>query len=269
MNDIVKLQREGARLMAEGATIQAIKFFEEAHKLQPSNPGLIFNLAACEHNIGQHASASRNFKKTLICDPTFGRALGQVVTFTAKNSDPARALLQVRWLACLVPLSAQARALNTLYLFELKRHEAVAPAARRSLVCEPSAAGTYRLMGLSASVLQQLDTSSTALERACILQPSWANAHLALAGVKFAQRDFQRALAEATTAVALGAYPAEGAFWQARAALALNRVGDADEYFAKAVSLEPQRQVSARIARLTLNMWDFQELHELRNQENS
>ena len=186
MNDIAKSQREGARLMAEGATIQAIKFFEEAHKIQPANPGLIFNLAACEHNVGQHASASRNFKKTLICDPTFGRALGQVVTFTAKNLGPARALLQVRWLACLAPLSAQTLALNALYLFELKRHEAVTPAARRSLVCEPSTAGNYRLMGLSASALQQMDTSSTALERACILQPGWANAHLALAGTKFA-----------------------------------------------------------------------------------
>lgn len=262
MNDIVELQRDGARLLAEGLVSEAIARFEAASRLSPLNSGLLFNLGAAFYNAGQHAVADRFFRRALLCEPSFARAYGHIVILDAKTSGPAKALVHVRRLACLVPLSAQALALTTQYLFELERHEVVGSSARRSLVIEPTTAGLYRLMGLNASRLQQIEAASTALVRACVLQPNWADARLALAGAKFARHDFHGVVAEATIAIALGGYQAEAAFWQARASLALNRVGDADKYFASAVALEPKRQVPASIARLTMNQSDFQRFHD-------
>jgi len=267
MNDIVTLQRDGARLLAEGSITERIKRFKDAHCLDPFNSGLLFNLAAVMHNIGQHEAADRHFRRAMLCDPTFARAYGHIVALDAKTSGPASAHTHIRRLVCLVPLSSQTLALATQYLFELGRHEAVRSAAHRSLVIEPRAAGLCRLMGLSASHLQHIEDASIALSRASMLQPNWADARLALAGAKFARHDFEGALHEATTAVTLGGYQAEGAFWQARASLALHRIDDADRYFASAVALEPIRQVSAGIARLTLNQWDFQRFHNQANRD--
>ena len=262
MNDIVTLQRDAARFLAEGSVTEAIERFEVARRIEPLDPTLLFNLGAVRHNAGDRERADDLFRRAVVSEPTFARAYAHVIAGNAGASGPANALAHTRKLACLLPMSGQTHALATQYLFELGRHDFVGPAGRRSLVLEPRTAGINRLMGLSASRLQRIEEATKALVRACVLQPAWADARLALAGARLAQHDFGRALAEASTAVALDGNSVEGAFWQARASLAMNRVDDADRYFARAVAVEPERQVPASIARLTLNQSDFQIFHD-------
>jgi tetratricopeptide (TPR) repeat protein len=261
MSALEDLQQEAARLLAGGEIAAGIGRLGDIARLAPTAPEAWFNLAATLHNDGQRGGAARNFRRALLSDPGFVPALAHLTRHEAEASGPGAGLAQAWRLTTLVPFSAQALALTTQYLFELDRHEAAGEAARRSLVLEPIAAGLYRLMGLGAARLQRIETAETALRRACALQPHWADARLALAGAKFTRGDFEGCLREATRALADGGYRAEATFLQARAALALNRVEDADTFFAIAVAEEPARALDARIARLTLSRADFTHYH--------
>lgn len=260
-------QREATRHLARGDIEAALARLEGAFRLASASPeareapDLAFNLAAIHHNAGRQDLALGFFKRALILAPGFLKAFGHATTSTAQRRGPGPALKLARRLARLAPLSPQVRALATQYTYELGDHAAVPALARAALVLEPGAAGLYRLMGLSASRLQRIEAATTALQRACALQPNWADARLALAGATFAQRDFEGCLAEASHALALGGDRAEATFLQARAALALNRVEDADTFFAIAVAEEPARALDARIARLTLSRADFTHYH--------
>lgn len=261
MSAFETLRQEAARLLADGEIAGAIERLREIARLAPLNPRSWFNLAAMHHNDGQLAGAATNFRRALLSDPGFAPALGHLALHDAEISGPAAGLKQARRLGFLVPHSAQARALSTRYLFELGRHAAVGAAARRALVLDPRPAGLYRLMGLSASRLQRIETAVTALRRALALQPDWADARLSLAGAKFTLGDFAGALEDASRALALGGDRAEAAFLRARAALALNRREEAEEYFAIAVAEEPGRELHAKVARLTVTLADFAHYH--------
>lgn len=267
--DIDAARREAARHLARGATADALKSLERAFRLAPTDAALLFNIAAVLHNDNRAELALTFFKRALLVDPGFVTSLAHTTMATARASGPAPALRLARYLGCLVPLSAQARALIAQYNFELERHALVPSLARRALVLDPSVAGLYRLIGLSQAILQDLEGAARGLALACVLQPDWADARLSLAGALLATTDFEGALRNAEDAAARGAYPAEAAFIGARACLALDRREEAEALFDKAIALEPSRQRAADIARLTVMRADFVHYHAQRPEKDA
>ncbi|MDG2286580.1 MAG: hypothetical protein P8N43_13785 [Alphaproteobacteria bacterium] len=167
--------------------------------------------------------------------------------------------LRLAWrLACLVPVSAQNRALITQYLFELGRDRRVGPAGRMSLVLDPTAAGLYRLMALSASRLQDMPGAAVLLTKALKVRPDWVDARLALAGACFALMDFDGVLRETEKARESGSETAEGAMLRGRAFLALDQLEEARACFTLAARLEPYRLPSIEVVRRTMNRSHFE-----------
>jgi tetratricopeptide (TPR) repeat protein len=262
-------RREIGRLLARGDTDAALEALMEAFRVSPDDPDLSFNIAALQRNAGRHDRALDFFRRALILSPGFPTAFGHATMTMALVHGPGPALELARRLACLMPLSPQIRALKAQYSYQLGDHPKVPAAARRSLVLDPGAAGLYRLMGLSEARLQRTGVAATALRQACTLQPDWADARLSLAGARFALGDFEAAHEAASRALALGAHRGEAALLRARAALALNRTEEADEYLAIAVVEMPERALDAKVARLTMNRADFEHYHAHRPEKDA
>jgi tetratricopeptide (TPR) repeat protein len=217
----------------------------------PLDPRVWFNLGAMAHNDGDGPRAINDFRRAVLSEPTYVLAKARVMTSTARRSGPAAALAMARHVACVVPTSAQNRALITQYHFELGHDRRVGAAGRVSLVLDPGAAGLYRLMALSASRSQKMAMAAGLLQRALALQPGWTDARLALAGAWFALNDHEAAVRELELHDA--GETGEGAMLRGRALLALERLDEADASFARAAVLEPDRQESINIVRQTMD----------------
>jgi tetratricopeptide (TPR) repeat protein len=224
-------------------------------RANPFNPVIWFNLGALAHNADDEAQAWRGFQRALLCEPAFTSAHGHMTIMTAKRNGPISALKAARRLSRIVPASAQVRALATQYLFEAGQDLQVEPAGRRALVLDPTSAGLYRLMALSASRLQEMPSAAGLLRRALILQPDWEAARLALAGAWFALEEFELLLSVLSP---IGPHIAEAAMLRGRAFLELGRRGEAEESFATAIRLDPARQFDVDMARRTMDVSLFE-----------
>lgn len=235
--------------MTESAEISAD--LRAAMTENPVDPRVWFNLGAIAHNAGNNQEAADRFRRAVLSAPGFAPAQAQVMTATAKREGPAAGLAMAARLACVVPGSAQNRALTTQYLFELGRDDQVAAAGAMSLVLDPSAAGLYRLMALSASRRQEMTVAVGLLRRALALQPDWVDARLALAGAWFALRCFEAAARELDRSGAKET--GEGAMLLGRALWALERRDEAEVSFALAVRREVAHRQDIDIVRQTMD----------------
>jgi tetratricopeptide (TPR) repeat protein len=231
---------------------------ETAYRANPTDARVWFNFAALAHNNGERVRAGVGFRRAVLCEPGFAAAFAQVMTAAAAESGPMKALRLAWRLACLVPTSAQNRALITQYLFELGQDRHVGPVGRMSLVLDPTAAGLYRLMALSASRLQDMPGAAILLTKALKVRPDWVDARLALAGARFALMDFEGVLRETERARESGPETGEGAMLRGRAFLALDQLEEARACFALAARLEPHRQPSIEVVSRTMNRSHFE-----------
>jgi tetratricopeptide (TPR) repeat protein len=217
----------------------------------PVDPRVWFNLGAIAHNAGNDQVATDGFRRAVLIEPGFAAAQAQLMTAAARCDGPAAGLAMATRLACVVPGSAQNRALITQYLFELGRDGEVAAAGAMSLVLDPAAAGLYRLMALSASRGQEMAVAAGLLKRALALRPDWVDARVALAGAWFALRKFEAATRELDCSDAK--QTGEGAMLRGRALWALDRRDEAETSFALAVGLEAANRQSIDIVRQTMD----------------
>lgn len=226
---------------------------KRAFLANPLDPRIWFNLGALAHNDGDGPAAMRGFRRALICEPAFAPAHGHLTVLVAKSAGPVAALNLAGRLAKTAPVSAQNRALVTQYLFEIGEDARVGTAGRASLVLDPTPAGLYRLMALSASRLQEMSEAARFLRRALMLRPDWTAARLALAGAWFALEDFQAVLRELDAALRHEADTAEAALLRGRALVALDRRDDAEQSFNTAIRIDPDRRFEVEMARRTMD----------------
>lgn len=218
-----------------------------------------FAIAAVYHNAGIQTAAERFMRRSLLLGPAHATAMAHLLDMLRRDGENVAASRLAGALVVVAPLSAQAHAVRAACLHSLGHFAEVTRASRRALLLDPGNASVYLYRAIAAAGLSEIEAAVTDANHAVMTQPNWPDAWLVLTGTLFGAGDFSGALGAARCAQDLGAEPAETHIWLGRVLLALHKNDEANRQFAAAERLDPSRDLTLKIAKLTMSRDDFRE----------
>ena len=229
-----------AALLSEGKLSQAESACRSILATSPNHSAAIHLLGLIRARSGDAHTGERLLRRSIELEPCNPTLRVNLANHLRRSGRLAQAEAEYRHVLQLAPAERAARHSLALTLSDLRRHAEAEAECRLLIGANEPDAEAWSLLGLILDRRGRLADSESAYRRAVQVDPAYGLAHHNLGSVLERMDRAEEALAALERAQALGTRGFELTFTRGKTLLLLNRVKEAEQAFAEAVTLRPR-----------------------------